>query len=220
MYDLHFSVLAQKDSLPVNILIVSTDSRDQYLLKQTDPKEIKLSDNNIALKESEEQYRLLFQKMDQGFCIVEIILDENRQPVDYLFRESNPVFEEQTGLKNVTNRTARELVPDLEDRWFRLYGDVALTGESNRFIEGSDAMQRWFDVYTFKIGDENSLKVAIFFNDITHSHTVYEGSGLGLSLCKKIVERHNGILFAKGVENKGAEFSIILPVSQHYEEIM
>ena len=45
-----------------------------------------------------------------------------------------------------------------------------------------------------------------------HSKDIYEGTGLGLALCKKIVERHGGAIFAKGEENEGATFEIILPV--------
>ena len=39
-----------------------------------------------------------------------------------------------------------------------------------------------------------------------------EGSGVGLAICKKIVEDHGGIILAKGVENEGATFTVILPV--------
>lgn len=39
----------------------------------------------------------------------------------------------------------------------------------------------------------------------------YEGTGLGLSLCKKIVERHGGHIYASGKENEGAIFNIVLP---------
>lgn len=41
---------------------------------------------------------------------------------------------------------------------------------------------------------------------------VYEGTGLGLSLCKKIVERHNGTIRANAVPNEGAEFILELPI--------
>ena len=42
----------------------------------------------------------------------------------------------------------------------------------------------------------------------------YEGTGLGLSLCKKIVDRHFGKLSAIGNPGVGAEFIILLPVTQ------
>jgi PAS domain S-box-containing protein len=43
---------------------------------------------------------------------------------------------------------------------------------------------------------------------------VYPGSGIGLSLCRKVVENHHGEIIAKGVENKGASFIIHLPEKQ------
>lgn len=47
-----------------------------------------------------------------------------------------------------------------------------------------------------------------------HSKDRFEGTGLGLSLCKTIVEKHNGVIRAHGEENVGARFHIILPESQ------
>lgn len=44
-----------------------------------------------------------------------------------------------------------------------------------------------------------------------HSKDKYEGTGLGLSLCKKIVQRHYGVIVAEGEEGKGAKFTILLP---------
>ena len=40
----------------------------------------------------------------------------------------------------------------------------------------------------------------------------YEGTGLGLALCKSIVEKHNGLISATGVKDQGAEFTILLPL--------
>jgi PAS domain S-box-containing protein len=44
-----------------------------------------------------------------------------------------------------------------------------------------------------------------------NSKDKYEGTGLGLALCKKIVERHGGTITANGIKNIGAEFTIKLP---------
>jgi light-regulated signal transduction histidine kinase (bacteriophytochrome) len=47
-----------------------------------------------------------------------------------------------------------------------------------------------------------------------HARDHYEGTGLGLSLCQKIVERHHGLIHAEGHPNEGATFTVILPVRQ------
>lgn len=44
-----------------------------------------------------------------------------------------------------------------------------------------------------------------------HGRSEYEGSGIGLAICKKIVEHHGGIIYAKGIPGVGATFTIILP---------
>ena len=38
--------------------------------------------------------------------------------------------------------------------------------------------------------------------------------GIGLSIVKKVVDRHNGLIAVKSEENIGTEFTIILPVRQ------
>lgn len=43
----------------------------------------------------------------------------------------------------------------------------------------------------------------------------FGGYGIGLSLCKRIVENHHGIIYADGKENEGAAFTFILPVKHH-----
>jgi two-component system CheB/CheR fusion protein len=46
-----------------------------------------------------------------------------------------------------------------------------------------------------------------------NGRTEYEGTGIGLTICRKIVQNHDGLIFAKSKENEGSEFKIILPVS-------
>lgn len=126
--------------------------------------------NQVVQKEPDQQekYRLLIESMDQGYCVIEMIFDEQSTPIDYLILEVNPVFEKHNGLKDAIGKTMRQMVPDAEGHWFERYGKVALTGESVRFIEPSEALGgRWFDAYAFKMGDKDSNKVAILFTDIT-----------------------------------------------------
>jgi len=120
-----------------------------------------------AVRRSGERYSRLLESIDEGFCVVEILLDRDGRPADYRFIEMNKVFERQTGLVNPLGRTARELVPQLEQFWFDTYGEVALTGKARRFTYGSEAMGRWFDVFASPVGDGAHLHVAILFQDVT-----------------------------------------------------
>jgi len=119
-----------------------------------------------ALRESEAKYRALFESVDQGFCLLEVLFDGGA-PVDYRFLEANPAFERHTGLVDAVGRTARELVPDLEGHWVETYGRVARTGEPARFEEGSEAMGRWFEVEALRVGAPEDRHVALLFTDVT-----------------------------------------------------
>jgi hypothetical protein len=137
----------------------------QWFGTATEIHKVKLSEEDY--RDNEAKYRSLFNSMDQGFCVVEMIFDENGKPVDYRFLEANPVFASQTGLYNAVGHTAKELVPDLEERWFNIYGKVATTGEPIRFTEGSEAMGRWFETYAFRLEGDMRNRVAILFTDIS-----------------------------------------------------
>lgn len=113
------------------------------------------------------KYKTLFDSIDEGFCVVEVQFDANGKAVDYVFNEINPSFERQTGLVNALGRSMRSLAPEHEEHWFRIYGDVARTGNAIRFDAQAKALGRWYDVYAFAFGPEGGNQVGILFNDVS-----------------------------------------------------
>lgn len=52
-----------------------------------------------------------------------------------------------------------------------------------------------------------------------HGRTVYEGTGVGLAVCRRIVERHGGQITARSAPGEGASFIVTLPIKQASEEM-
>lgn len=117
------------------------------------------------LRESERRFRSVFDSIDEGYCLAQMILDGDSTPVDYRFLEINPLFEEMTGLKDPLGKTALELVPDLEAFWIETYASVGLGRESLRFEQRSEAMGRDFDVYATPVEPHGCF--VLVFRDIT-----------------------------------------------------
>lgn len=140
---------------PVRVIIVHEECTERKLAE-------------AASHENEERYRNLFNSMDEGFCIIKMIFDEQDQAVDCRFLEVNPAFATQTGTKGITGKRWREISLGIEADWLKICGQVARTGESIRFVtEGKTPQSRWFDIYATRIGHPESPKVAVVFSNIT-----------------------------------------------------
>jgi PAS domain S-box-containing protein len=127
-----------------------------------------------ALEEREVRYRSLFSSIDEGYCLCEIVTDAAGRPIDYRFLEVNPRFEEVTGLTAPVDRRAREMVPDLEDHWVQTMGRVALEGETVRYENRAEGLNRWFDVYAAPVEPIGGGQFVVVVNDATERHQADE----------------------------------------------
>lgn len=139
-------------------------------------KEDKIAENRAqirnaknALYEAIEMNAVIIEKMMNAFALHRIILDDDGNPIDYEFLDVNPAFEEFTGLskEQVIGKTYRQVIPHREGEkpdWVKIYGEVALTGQSKRLVEFAKAFDKWVvvNVYSHKKGFFITV-----FNDIT-----------------------------------------------------
>ncbi len=128
--------------------------------------ERKLVEN--ALKESEAEYRSLFKNMLGGLAYHKVIVDEENQPVDFVFLEVNAAYERLTGLgKAVIGKRVTEVIPGLRDYepdLVEIYGNVALTGKETALEFFFEPFGVWYSVAAYS--SEKGYFVALY-NDIT-----------------------------------------------------
>ena len=118
------------------------------------------------LHEQENQYRILFDNMTTGFLLCEVMADPAGKPADLRFLQANPAFEKLTGLKcaEALNRTARQVLPQIEDYWIDIIGRVAQTGQPLAYENYCAPLHRHFDCWIFSPGPG---RAGVIFTDIT-----------------------------------------------------
>lgn len=139
-----------------------------------------------TLRESEARLRSVFTCIDQGYCLAEMVMDAQGNPVTYRFVEVNPLFEQMTGLKDSEGKTAHELVPNLEMKWVETYARVALDGQTMRFEDNSEVMQRNFDVFAMPV--EPKGRFVIVFKDITEEKRIKDALSQSVAEFRSITE--------------------------------
>ena len=140
---------------PVRVVVMHEDCTEQKWAEQ-------------ALRNSEERYRSLFNSMEEGFCIIDLIYNVHGQAVDCLFLEINPAFAKQTGAQGIVGKRLREMDPRGPARWLAICAKVALTGKAVRFVYEHQALDsEWFDAYAVRLGNQDAWRVGIIFNNIT-----------------------------------------------------
>ena len=63
----------------------------------------------------------------------------------------------------------------------------------------------------------NAERIFVLFQRL-HGRSEFEGTGIGLSVCKKIIENHHGLIYAVSEEGQGSVFTVIIPLKQKMNE--
>ncbi|MFZ0959706.1 MAG: PAS domain S-box protein [Terriglobia bacterium] len=120
----------------------------------------------VALRESEFRYRQLFDRSESAQALHEMVFDAQGNPSGCRFLDVNPAFERLTGLSRsrIVGRSAMEVLPDLEEYWIKLYGQVAATGEPAFFEKYAKSLGR---TYSGAVYSPRPNQLVVSFTDVT-----------------------------------------------------
>jgi diguanylate cyclase (GGDEF)-like protein len=119
-----------------------------------------------ALQKSEQQYRLLFDSMLNGFALHEVVQSDSGRPTDLLFLDVNPAFASFFDLpaKDIIGRSLRQLSDKVEPYWIDILSKTAMSRESIRFDSYAGFVGKHFSVVAFS---PQPRQVAAIFEDTT-----------------------------------------------------
>jgi len=171
-----------------------------------------------SLKVSEDKYKSLFRSMLNAFALHKIIVDENNNPIDYLFLEVNKSFEGMTGLKadNIVGKRVREVFPGIENDpadWINKYGKVALTGEGFHFERFFQTLNKWFSIYAYCPKKDC---FAVIFEDISERRRAERDLRENEAKYRSLVDNLPAITYISALDDN----STILYISPQIESIL
>lgn len=129
--------------------------------------DIQQTPNTAYYQKLADKYFSLCNSISEGFCIIQFVLDENGEPIEWIFNEVNQAFEKHTGLPDVTGKSSREIESVQLHRWLKLYRQMLNGSASLKFLEFSKKLGKWFEGSAFVFGEPEEHLVAVTFNDVT-----------------------------------------------------
>ncbi|PVX23961.1 MAG: hypothetical protein CW691_09215 [Candidatus Bathyarchaeum sp.] len=142
------------------------------------------------IMESEKIFRSLFENMQEGVALHEIIYDSKGNPENYRILDVNKKFEKILSLKkkDVVGKTSTKAYGVNEPPFFKIYSQVSETGKPKQFKEYFQPMDKYFSISVFSI---KKGQFATVFNDITERKKTQEEIR---SLAKFPTENPNPVL--------------------------
>lgn len=120
-----------------------------------------------ALREREHKYRSLFEEMNEGFALCEVVRDAAGQVVDYRYLDLNPALVRHGGFspEALRGRRATEAFPNLDPWLIGTYAQVVDEGRTVTVERHYPHVDRWMHISAFPRGDD---RFAVLFTDITY----------------------------------------------------
>lgn len=116
---------------------------------------------------SEQKYHTLFNSIDEGFAIWEVLYDDKGHPYDARLLEGNARLRALPGHADAVGRTSREIFPDADNWWIDSFHEVLTVGEPVRFERYFGPVLRWLEVHLTPLGPSFPNQVSVVFTDIS-----------------------------------------------------
>lgn len=153
------------------------------------------------------------------------ILDDVIQTLDYKIEENKAIIKSDRLPKaRIVPSQFRQLFQNLlsNSLKFTREGETAQVHITHTYLKPSEVEEYnltkankylQIDVKDNGIGFDKQFAEKIFtiFQRL-HTRSQYEGTGIGLAICRRITENHGGTIFARSEPNKGSTFTIIIPI--------
>jgi diguanylate cyclase (GGDEF)-like protein/PAS domain S-box-containing protein len=122
--------------------------------------------DQLARKSIENRFESLFNSMQEGFFLAELVFNVQGDPVDWRYLDTNPAFTQILGMKReeVVGRTVFEVFPDMDAQWFAACVRVAVTGEPAHSERFGPNTGRYFINHYYS---PQRNRLACIFSDIT-----------------------------------------------------
>ena len=132
----------------------------------------RMQEDNLQLKveaarTATNKYQYIFNSIEEGFCLYEVLYDESGYPHDLRWVDVNPAYERLTGLKDVVGKTHRELSLGTYQFWLDSLDQVVKSGEPARFENHHEPTGRWHTLSVFSTPELGRNQVGVVFADIT-----------------------------------------------------
>lgn len=124
-----------------------------------------------ALVQSESRYRTLFNEMNEGFVLSEVVFDKSGRAVNFVILDVNPAFERLASLRRgrTVGKTVAEVMPGIEPKWLDFWAERATSGEPGRMEDYAGFLGKYIEVVCFC---PREGQLASFFSDVTERKTV------------------------------------------------
>jgi PAS domain S-box-containing protein len=153
---------------------------------------------------------------------LQTVLDEVLQTLEYKIEQKNAVIEAdplpearivpsqfrqlfQNLISNSLKFVREEVQPHITIRY-----RYVSSAEVEHLNTATQYLKLEFSDNGIGFDEEYAGKIFAIFQRL-HGRSEYEGTGIGLAICKKIVEHHGGIIYANAKAGEGATFTVILP---------